>query len=93
MFHSVGAALMIPYLILVPETRSGVLLARRARRLRKETGNHEYFAEHEVVRRYARQTLDVANMIRQVGRRNWKQVCRETLVRPVCKFLSTRFFD
>lgn len=40
---------MIPFLLLVPETRQGVLLAKRARRLRKETGNEELFAEHEIV--------------------------------------------
>jgi hypothetical protein len=45
----VGFALMIPYFLFIPETRSGVLLARRAKRLRKETGNTKLFAEHEIL--------------------------------------------
>lgn len=45
----VGGILFIPYILFVPETRQGVLLARRAKKLRKETGNNDYFAAHEVV--------------------------------------------
>lgn len=42
--------LLIPFLLFVPETRAGVLLARRAKKLRKETGDDRYFAMHERIR-------------------------------------------
>jgi hypothetical protein len=43
----VGVALMIVYMIVVPETREGPILAARARRLRRDTGDKRMFALHE----------------------------------------------
>jgi hypothetical protein len=51
----VGASLIIPYVVLVPETRGGVILAARAQRARKD-GQEGAWAIHEKVgRRSARQ--------------------------------------
>ena len=47
----VGFALTALFTFTVPETRHGVLLARKAAKMRKETGNESYFADHEVVGR------------------------------------------
>lgn len=40
----VGAGLSIVFVLVVPETRHTVLLERRARKLRKETGDSRYHA-------------------------------------------------
>lgn len=42
----VTAALLPVYVLLVPETRSGIILIKRARQKRKETGE-PYYAQHE----------------------------------------------
>ena len=58
----VGAGLLVPYILYVPETRAGPILARRARHLRKTTGNTELYAAHEAfghrsMREIAEETL------------------------------------
>jgi hypothetical protein len=53
----VGASLIIPYVVFVPETRGGVILAARAQRARK-AGREGAWAIHEKVgRRSVRQIL------------------------------------
>ena len=42
--------LLAIFMIFVPETRGGVLLEREAKRLRKETGDDRWFAQHERTR-------------------------------------------
>ena len=44
-----GFGLTLILILVIPETRGGILLQRRARKLRKETGDQDYFAEHEVL--------------------------------------------
>ncbi|KAK0563021.1 hypothetical protein OC861_005020 [Tilletia horrida] len=51
----------------VPETRAGVLLARRAAKKRKDTGDDRYYAQHERLRQ----------------ERSVKMLLREVLIRPV----------
>lgn len=46
----VTAFLLILLLLTVPETNPGVLLSRRARHLRKATGDDRYFSDHERAR-------------------------------------------
>jgi hypothetical protein len=47
----VGFSLLAIYIIVVPETREGPILAARARRLRRDTGNNRLFALHEKAHR------------------------------------------
>ena len=55
----VGGALLVPYILFVPETRAGPILARRARHLRKTTGNADLYAAHEAFgRRSMREVVD-----------------------------------
>ncbi|EIW77228.1 MFS general substrate transporter [Coniophora puteana RWD-64-598 SS2] len=61
----VGGSLAVPYILFVPETRSGALLAARARRLRKETGDQSIRALSELQRRTWRDIL-VESLIRPV---------------------------
>jgi hypothetical protein len=65
----VGMVLLIPYVLFVPETRGGVILANEAKKLRK-SGNPKAFALHE-----------------KLGRRNVRQIIRETLLRPLAMLL------
>ncbi|EPQ31590.1 uncharacterized protein PFL1_00923 [Pseudozyma flocculosa PF-1] len=46
----VAGFLLVPFLLFVPETRQGVLLASRAKRLRESTGDDRYYAMHEKIR-------------------------------------------
>lgn len=46
---AIGGALAILYIVFVPETRPGPILAKRAARLRKQTGNDGYYAEQELM--------------------------------------------
>lgn len=63
----VGFVILIPFLIFVPETRQDVLLARRARRLRKETGNQDLYATAELRKRTVKEVL-METVIRPVGK-------------------------
>lgn len=45
--HSAGAVCVIAILLFLRETRSAVLLTRLAKKMRKETGNHQYRARAE----------------------------------------------
>ncbi|KAK0546077.1 hypothetical protein OC845_004783 [Tilletia horrida] len=63
----VSGGLAILYLLTVPETRAGVLLARRAAKKRKDTGDDRYYAQHERLRQ----------------ERSVKMLLREVLIRPV----------
>lgn len=47
----IGAALAVPYVLFVPETRGGAILAARARKLRRRTGNKKIRAMAEMNRR------------------------------------------
>lgn len=58
--------MLIIWVLTVPETRAGVLLARRAAKKRKETGDEKWWAEHEKMR----------------NDKDWKELLRETLLRP-----------
>jgi hypothetical protein len=62
----VGFVLMVPFLLFVPETRQDVLLLRRAKRLRKETGNQELYAASELQKRTVKEIL-METIIRPVG--------------------------
>ncbi|KAK0564909.1 hypothetical protein OC844_001501 [Tilletia horrida] len=66
----IGGLVMVLVVLLnlpVPETRSGVILARRAAKKRKETGDERYYAAHERSRK----------------ERTLASLLREVLVRPV----------
>lgn len=62
----VSGFLVLLFVLTVPETNTGVLLSRRARRLRKSTGNDRYFSEHDRAR----------------GARTRLDTVREVIVRP-----------
>lgn len=44
------AGLLVTFAVFAPETRAGVILTRRAKQLRKKTGDTRYYAMHEKVR-------------------------------------------
>lgn len=45
------AFLLCIFIVFCPETRAGVILKRRAEKIRKETGDDRFFAHHEIVLR------------------------------------------
>lgn len=53
----IGGALAIPYVLVVPETRGGPILAQRARRIRRKTGDKKVRALSELYRRSWRQII------------------------------------
>jgi hypothetical protein len=62
-------ALLILYVLIVPETRGGVILAFEAKKQRK-AGNVNAWALHD-----------------RLGRRGFRQIVRETLLRPLAMLL------
>lgn len=62
-----GFGLTAILLVMVPETRTGILLQRRAKKLRKETGDQDYFAEHE--------TLGQRPLGQMIKETLWRPVC------------------
>ncbi|PWN34510.1 MFS general substrate transporter [Meira miltonrushii] len=62
-----SAFLLGVFILFCPETRSGVILKRRAAKVRKETGDDRFFAHHEIVLR----------------ERTLMAILQETLFRPV----------
>jgi hypothetical protein len=63
----IGVALSVLYVVAVPETRPGPILAKRAKRLRQETGDDRYFAEQELMgHRTAKQILQ-ETLLRPAG--------------------------
>lgn len=63
----VTAFLLAIFVAFVPETRAGVILKRRAKRLRKETGEQQWHSQHEVV----------------LQERSFYEVLQNCLLRPV----------
>lgn len=63
----VGYVILIPFILFVPETREDAILSRRARRLRKETGNGKLYARVELKTRTIKGVL-VETVIRPVGK-------------------------
>ncbi|PWN51665.1 MFS general substrate transporter [Violaceomyces palustris] len=66
------AALLVPYLLFVPETRAGVLLSRRAKELRRRTGDERYYAMHQKLR----------------SQHTFSSMIRELIVRPLYMLLT-----
>jgi MFS transporter, DHA1 family, multidrug resistance protein len=64
---AVGGALAVVFLVFVPETRHGVILAAKAASLREKTGNNDFYATHE----------------RAIHDRHWSKVIKETCIRPI----------
>lgn len=65
----VGIALLIPYIILVPETRGGVILAARAQKARA-AGNIGAWALHEKLGRRSAKQIIQETVLRPAGK--WK---------------------
>lgn len=63
----VTAFLLALFIAYVPETRPGVILSRRAAKVRKETGDSRYYAHHDVV----------------LKQRTIRAILQETLFRPI----------
>ena len=61
-----GAALMIPFVLLVPETRGGVILAARAKKARK-AGHAKAWAIHEKLGRRSFQQIVQETVFRPAG--------------------------
>jgi DHA1 family multidrug resistance protein-like MFS transporter len=61
------AILLVLFIAFVPETRAGVILTRRAAKMRKETGEQRYHSHHEIV----------------LQNRTVYAIMQETLLRPV----------
>lgn len=62
----VGITLLIPYIILVPETRGGVILAARAQKARA-AGNTGAWALHEKLGRRSAKQLIQETVLRPAG--------------------------
>ncbi len=61
------AFLLLVFILTVPETRAGVILAKRAKGLRKDRGDTRYYASHEKAR----------------SQRTATELLQETLARPL----------
>lgn len=74
--------LLLLFALTVPETNNGVLLSRRARRLRKSTGDDRYFSDHDRARE-ARTRMDT---IREVIIRPAHMLITEPIVSAFAAF-------
>jgi MFS family permease len=76
------AGISLPPLFFLPETFGPVLLARRAQRLRKSTGNNQIFARIELEKKGFKQMATVTLT------RPLRMLCFEPIVSATCAYLS-----
>lgn len=87
----VGFVLTALFAVTIPETRHGVLLARKAKTLREATGNQNLYAEHETIMqrnfRYigspGRRTVAQAIFADKSFAKLWRVRCVSDAKRPV----------
>ena len=78
-----GASLI--FLLFLPETYGPTILKKRARRLRKETGNHNIFASIELEKKGMKQMVTVTLM------RPLNMIIYEAIVLFTCLYLSLAY--
>lgn len=79
------AGVTLPCLVIMPETYVPVLIARKAAKIRKETGNLSIIASSELEKKSARYVLTV------VMTRPFRMIMHESIVMLTCMYLSLAY--
>ncbi|CCM02337.1 uncharacterized protein FIBRA_04429 [Fibroporia radiculosa] len=77
-----AGACLVALIFTLPETYLPILLVRKARRLRKETGDDRYWAPLE------RQTLEIIPLITHVLGRPFVMLVQEPMLLAICLYMS-----
>ena len=75
----------LPFLVIMPETYVPILLARKAAKLRKETGNPSIIASSELEKRSARHVITV------VMTRPFRMLIHESIVMFTCMYCTLAY--
>ncbi|KAI1609224.1 MFS transporter [Exophiala viscosa] len=76
---------VIPIILLMPETYTPILLSRKAKRLRKETGDDEIIARSDLQKKTLRHVLTV------VMTRPYRMLFQEVIVMCTCAYISLAY--
>lgn len=79
------AGVTLPFLFIMPETYAPVLIARKAAKLRAETGNSMIIASSELEKKTARYVLTVAMT------RPFRMIIHESIVMLTCMYLTLAY--
>ncbi|KIV97401.1 hypothetical protein PV10_01156 [Exophiala mesophila] len=84
-FGFIFAAVTIPIILIMPETYAPVLLRRKARQMRNDTGDHEWVAKSELEKKSFQHILTV------VMTRPWRMLFQEVIVMCVCAYCALAY--
>jgi multidrug resistance protein len=79
------AGATLPFLFIIPETYVPVLIAKKAAKIRKETGNSSIMASSEL------QTKSVRHILTVVMTRPFRMILHESIVLFTCMYLSLAY--